>query len=253
MPLDPRTGVFYALHGKGQPLMVTLPLMASFTQIFGEQAQGMLQGYLQGLTDSYQVLLVDYPSIGGSRDIAPQELTAERVCTDLLGVATAAGFERFSYWGYSWSGAVGLQLAVRTQRLDALVIGGWPPLDGPYSAILAAARRKLPKPEPSSLKILRNPEQYAQWIYFYESLAHWPERQAVQSITCPRMVYFGADGDLVEAGIPVTIASNIRRERATLEGMGWQVCEVPGQGHSGMALAEHALPPVRAFLDALRG
>ncbi len=251
MPPDPRTGVFYAMHGQGQPLMITLPLMASFTGIFGTEAQAMLDGYLNRLTDRYQVLLVDYPSIGGSRDIAPHALTADRVCADLLGVATAAGFDRFIYWGYSWSGAVGLQLASRTDRLDALVIGGWPPLDGPYEAILAAARRKLPSPEPSSLKILRSPAQYAQWIHFYESLAGWREREAVERIARPCLVYFGADGDLVEAGIPVTIASNIRRQRATLESLGWTVCEVPGQGHGGVALPEHAAPPVRAFLDTL--
>ena len=250
MPLDQRTGVYYELHGAGQPLMIGLPLMASHTALFGAESAAMLRGYLDRLTDRYQVMLIDYPSIGASRDIAPHELTAERVCTDLLGVASAAGFARFAYWGYSWSGAVGLQLATRSDRLDALVIGGWPPLDGPYAEILAAARRKLPNPEPSSLKVLRSPAQYAQWIHFYESLRDWPEQDAVARIACPRMVYFGGDGDLVEAGIPVTIASNIRRQRRTLEGLEWTVCEVPGQGHGGMALPELAVSPVRAFLDA---
>jgi pimeloyl-ACP methyl ester carboxylesterase len=249
MPLDPSTGVFYELHGQGQPLLITLPLMASYTAIFGPQAQPMLSGYLDRLTDRYRVLLVDYPSIGGSRNIAPHELTANRVRADLLGVASAAGFDQFAYWGYSWSGAVGLQLATRTNRLTALVVGGWPPLDGPYGAILAAARIKLPNPEASSLKVLRNPAQYAQWIYFYESLAGWPEREAVASISCPRLVYFGGEGDVVEAGVPVPIASNIRRQRGALTAMGWQVHEVAGQTHAGMASPDLAVPPVRQFLD----
>jgi pimeloyl-ACP methyl ester carboxylesterase len=252
MPLDERTGVFYTLHGQGRPLMITLPLMASFTEIFGAELEPVLQGYLGRLTDAYRVLLVDYPSIGASRDIAPRELTADRVCADLLGVATAAGFERFAYWGYSWSGAVGLQLASRTDRLDALVIGGWPPLDGPYDAILAAARRKLPNPEPSSLKMLRSPAQYAQWIAYYESMRGWPERESVERIACARMVLFGGDGDLVEAGIPVTIASNIRRQRATLERLGWTVHEIAGHGHAVCMQPELVVPPVRAFLDGAR-
>ena len=249
MPLDPHTGVFYALHGQGRPLMITLPLMASHTAIFGADAQAMLDGYLEPLVDRYRVLLVDYPSIGGSRDIAPQELTAERVCADLLGVARAAGFDRFAYWGYSWGGAMGLQLAARSDRLNALVVGGWPPLQGPYREILAAARLKLPNPEASSLKVLRSPAQYAQWITCYESLLGWDEADAVARIGCPRMVYFGAEGDLVEAGVPVTIASNIRRQRATLEAQGWTVHEITGQGHGGAALPAPAVPPVRAFLD----
>lgn len=249
MPLDSRTGVFYALHGQGRPLMITLPLMASFGDIFGTELQPVLDGYLDRLTDSYRVLLVDYPSIGGSRDIAPQDLTADRVCADLLGVASAAGFDRFAYWGYSWSGAVGLQLAARTDRLSALVIGGWPPLDGPYREILAAARKKLPDPEPSSLKILRSAAQYAQWIGYYESMLDWPERKAVSRITCPRMVYFGGQGDLIEAGIPVTIASNIRRHRGTLQAQGWTVHEVPGHGHGVCMMPALVVPLARAFLD----
>ena len=199
MPLDPSTGVFHALHGPadGAPLLVTLPLMASFTEIFGADLAPVQDGYLAALTDRYRVLLVDYPSIGGSQDIAPSELTADRVCADLLGVASAAGFDRFAYAGYSWSAAVGLQLAHRTDRLTALALGGWPPLGGPYAQILAAARRKLPNPEPSSLKILRSAAQYAQWISYYESMLDWSEAESVAALRIPRLIYFGADGDLV--------------------------------------------------------
>jgi pimeloyl-ACP methyl ester carboxylesterase len=249
MPLDPGTGVFYQLHGQGQPLMLTLPLMASHVDLFGPESAAMLDGYLDRLTDGYRVMLVDYPSIGQSRDIAPRELTANRVCADLLGAASAAGFEDFAYWGYSWGGAVGLQLAARTDRLTALVIGGWPPLEGPYANLLEAARRKLPHPELSSLKILRSPAQYAQWIHYYESMSGWNERESVERMACPRMVYFGGDGDLVEAGVPVTIASNIRRHRGVLEAQGWTVQEILGQDHGGAAMPAMVVPPVRDFLD----
>jgi pimeloyl-ACP methyl ester carboxylesterase len=249
MPIDPTTGVFHSLHGEGRPLMITLPLMASFTALFGAELEPVLHGYLDRLTDRYRVLLVDYPGIGGSRDIAPADLTADRVCADLLGVANAAGFDRFAYWGYSWGGAVGLQLATRSHRLSALVVGGWPPLGGPYREILAAARLKLPAPEPSSMKILRSPAQYAQWIHYYESMLDWPEAHAVADITCPRMLQFGAEGDLVEAGIPVPIASNIRRHRASLQAQGWTVHELTGHGHGVCMRPELVVPPVRAFLD----
>ena len=251
MPLDPATGVFFALHGRpaGRPLMITLPLMASFAEIFGAELEPVLGGYLDRLTDRYRVLLVDCPSIGRSRDIPPAELTADRVCGDLLGVARAAGFESFAYWGYSWGGNVGLQLATRTDRLDALVVGGWPALGAPYAELLQAAQRKLPNPEPSSLKVLRSPAQYAQWIHYGQSIERWPEREAVSRITCPRLNVFGSDGDLVEAGIPVPIATRIRSHRAELEAMGWQVHEISGQGHALCMQPDVAVPPVRAFLD----
>jgi pimeloyl-ACP methyl ester carboxylesterase len=251
MPLDPDTGVFFTLDGPadGRPLMVTLPLMASFETIFGPALAGVLGGYLERLTDRYRVLRVDYPGIGGSRDIAPEPLTAERACTDLLGVVDAAGFDRFAYWGYSWGGNVGLQLATRTDRLTALVVGGWPALGAPYAELLAAARRKLPDPEPSSRVVLRSPAQYRQWVEYGESLDGWPERDAVARIRCPRLNLFGGEGDLVEAGIPVPIASRARSHRAALEAMGWRVLELPGQGHGLCMDPAVAVPPVRAFLD----
>lgn len=249
MPLDPASGVYYELQGQGTPLLVGLPLFASFTQIFGSELQPVLDGYLDRLTDRYRVLRVDYPSIGGSRDIAPEDLTADRVCADLLAVASAAGFDRFAYWGYSWGAAVGLQLAARCDRLSALVLGGWPPLGAPYASILQATRLKQPDPEPSSMKVLRSKDQYRQWESFFASLQDWPEAESVARIACPKLLYFGGDGDLVEAGIPVRIASIIRAHRATLEAQGWLVHELPGQGHGVCMLPELVLPPVRAFLD----
>lgn len=249
MPLDPASGVFYEVQGQGKPLLIGLPLMASFKAIFGSDLQPVLEGYLQPLLDRYRVLLVDYPSIGGSRDIAPQALTAERTCADLLAVASAAGFDRFAYWGYSWGAAVGLQLAARTNRLSALVLGGWPPLGAPYAGILQATRLKQADPEPSSLKVLRSKEQYRQWETWYDSVQGWPEAPSAEGIGCPKLLYFGSDGDLVEAGIPIRIASIIRERRADLLEQGWTVHEIAGQGHGVCMAPELIVPPVRAFLD----
>jgi pimeloyl-ACP methyl ester carboxylesterase len=251
--LDPVSGVAYALHGPvdGEPLMIGLPLMASFKSIFGEALKPALDGYLSRLTDRYRVLLVDYPSIGASRDIAPEQLTAERVCADLLTVASAAGFERFTYWGYSWGGGVGLQLASRSDRLKALVIGGWPPIGGPYKAIADAAELKQHEPEPSSMMVLRSKAQYTQWVHYNRSVQHgWNEAEAMIGMCeLPKLVYFGANGDLVEAGIPVPIASLIRDNAGHLAALGWRLMEVPGVGHEACMQPELFVPLVREFLD----
>ena len=251
MPLDPASGVHFEVQGQGQPLLIGLPLMASFTELFGSEMQPVLDGYLNRLTDRYRVLRVDYPSIGGSRDIAPEDLTADRVCADLLAVASAAGFDRFTYWGYSWGAAVGLQLAARTSRLTALVLGGWPPLGAPYAGILQATQLKQANPEPSSLKVLRSKDQYRQWETYYRSMLDWPEAESVARIACPRMVFFGGEGDLVEAGIPIPIASIIREHRVQLEAQGWTVYEIAGQGHGVCMVPELVVPPVRSFLDTV--
>jgi hypothetical protein len=77
----------------------------------------------------------------------------------------------------------------------------------------------------------------------------WPEAESVARIACPKMVFFGGEGDLVEAGIPVAIASIIRAHRATLEGQGWTVHEIPGQGHGVCMMPDRVVPPVLAFLQ----
>jgi hypothetical protein len=77
----------------------------------------------------------------------------------------------------------------------------------------------------------------------------WPEAESVARIRCPKMVFFGGDGDLVEAGVPIRIASIIREHRAMLERQGWTVRELMGQGHGVCMAPELVVPPVRAFLD----
>ena len=72
-------------------------------------------------------------------------------------------------------------------------------------------------------------------------------------ITCPRLNVFGSEGDLVEAGILVPIATRIRTHRAELEAMGWQVHEISGHGHALCMQPDVAVPPVRAFLDEVLG
>ena len=239
--------------GDGAPVLITLPLMASHTEIFGGESAVVVDGYLDRLTDAYRVLLVDYPNIGRSTSPPAHEMTADRVCSDLLAVVDAAGFDRFVYWGYSWGAAAGLQLATRTDRLLAFVIGGWPPLGAQYRDILEAARNQLDDPSPSARVVLREPAQYAQWVTFYESVLDWPERAAVEGISCPRMVFFGEQGDVDPGGENILIASTLRERRRDLEGLGWRVHEIPGREHSVCVDPAVVVPPVRAFLDEAMG
>ena len=87
--------------------------------IFGDGA------LMDRFTDSYRVVLPD--AFQG----AAESFTADRWCADILAIADAAGVERFAWYGFSFGAVVGLQLAARTDRLSALICGGWPPLGGP--------------------------------------------------------------------------------------------------------------------------
>lgn len=241
----------FEVHGEGAPLFLGFPLLASHGEVFGEAGAAVLRGYVDRLTDRYRVLLADYPSIGRSGSIPAEELTADRVAADLLRVADAAGFGRFAFWGFSWGGAAALQLACRTDRLTALVCGGWPPLGAPYAEILRASREALADPPAAARVVLREPAQYAQWVTFYESIVGWPEEEAVSRITCPRMTFAGSEGDPTAGHeVPISIASTIRARRSDLEALGWCVREIPGRDHSVCLDPEAVVPLVREFLDA---
>ncbi len=84
---------------------------------------------------------------------APDTLTPDNIASDILAVANSAGIDQFAYYGYSWLALCGLQLALRTDRLTALVMGGFPPVDGPYKAMLQvteATHRMASEPPPSA-------------------------------------------------------------------------------------------------------
>jgi pimeloyl-ACP methyl ester carboxylesterase len=250
MPLDARSGVYYEVHGHGAPLFLGFPIFASYAQIFGEaQAAAIRDGFLSRLTDKYRVLLVDYPSIGASTTIAPAELTADRVCADHLSVADAAGFERFAYWGYTFGAATGLQLATRTERLSALVIGGWTPLGGPYGAMALGARTYIGDPPAAARVVLRSPQQYAQWATFWSSLQSWPEEREIRKIRCPRLAFAGEHGDTEAGGIPIPYASTLAARRAELEALGWTGLLFAGHGHGVGLEPAVVVPAVRHVLD----
>lgn len=249
MPLHAESGVYYEVHGTGLPLFLGFPILASHAEVFGEAAGTVRDQFLAGLTDRYQVMLADYPSIGRSEDIPPEQLTVDRVCNDLLAVATAAGFNEFIYWGYSWGAAVGLQLAARTQRLSALVMGGWPPLGAQYADALAASVEQIENPPAAVQVVLRSPAQYAQWSHFYRSLGDWSETELARRLSMPRLAFAGERGDVMAGNYLIRNASTLRSRKAELEAMGWQISLIPDADHSVGIQPSKVLPLVRDFLD----
>jgi len=248
-----RSGIYFEVHGEsGAPLFLGFPVMASPDALPAAGGPPVGPRFLRLLADRYRVLVADYPSIGRSATVPPGEFTVERVCADLLEVADAAGFARFAWWGGTFGAIAGLLLATRTRRLTALVSAGWPPLGGPYLAMLQGTRLNAPDPPAHARAILRDPAQYAQWVTFYESLAGWPdEAAAVAGIDCPRLVAYGADAEADVAGIPLRPAATIRAHRAALEALGWQVVEVPDRDSALILDPETLVPVVRRFLDVV--
>ncbi|MGX9902099.1 hypothetical protein ACW0JT_23820 [Arthrobacter sp. SA17] len=94
---------------------------------------------VNGLAGSNRVIVADYEGHRMAHP-APQTLTPANLAADFIAIADAAGADVFGYYGYSWLALSGFQLAIRTERLRALAMGGFPPLDGPYKSMLAVTR-----------------------------------------------------------------------------------------------------------------
>ena len=231
---------------------------------------------IDGLSDSFQVVAFDYE--GHVLKVPkPDTLTPGNVVRDLLAVADAAGADRFAYYGYSWLALTGLQLAIRTDRLAALVMGGYPPLDGPYAGMLkvtaathamAVANSTSPPPtvpaaEPegdvdwSTVEVTLSEAQTRQFVTLYEALQGFDDRAAQVQIRCPRLCFAGSadeiDYEQRWGGVRVSLAAPLIQRRAELEALGWEVRVLEGMDHMQGMQAVNVLPILRPWLVSTLG
>jgi pimeloyl-ACP methyl ester carboxylesterase len=245
-------GVYYESYGIGVPLILGFPLQASMAEIMGDAGSKIKQGFLDRLVDRYQVVLVDYPCIGKSDDIAPDDFTVKRASDDMLAVADRLGIDKFIWWGYTVGAAIGLHLAWQHQdRLRGLVIGGWPPIDGQYEIARDAALEAKDNPPKEAMVILRNPSQYAQWATFYDSARSFPEQQQLKEITIPRVVFIGDKAD-VGAGHTkwISHATVIKEHQNTLRQYGWNVELIEGREGDVSLDPQTIVPIVTKYMDS---
>jgi pimeloyl-ACP methyl ester carboxylesterase len=195
-------------------------------------------------------------------------MTPANVAHDLLAVADAVGAGRFAYYGYSWLAVIGLQLAIRTDRLSALVMGGFPPLDGPYAEMLqvttaahemALAAEQSPQPAQApqagdweSVSVSMSDAQTRQFVTLYRALQDFDDRAAQTRITCPRLCFVGST-DEIEYGekwgnVHVSMAGPILQQRAELDAFGWEVRVLDGLDHMQAMQAAQVLPMLRPWL-----
>ena len=207
-------------------------------------------GWVEGLGNRYRLILADYPPGAGKTNWRlPDAFTPERAVSDYCAVADAADAEKVVWIGYSFGGLMGIQMACRTERLAALVCGGFPVLNGPYARLLEDSIQILEN-APSDLSDLHR-ELGQQFIFFLRHLQQWPEREEVPKIRCPRMAFMGecdhADG---APGNGPPLADYLREAQPVLETLGWTIRWIPGGNHLTSVAPEVAVPLVREFLDA---
>ncbi|GLX03054.1 alpha/beta hydrolase [Microtetraspora sp. NBRC 16547] len=237
---------------------------------------------IEGLSDAFQVAAFDYE---GHVMATPKAdtLTPANIAADLLAVADSVGADRFAYYGYSWLALSGLQLAIRTDRLSALVMGGFPPLGGPYAGMLkvttathemaAAAADSPPSQQASgdqagdgqtaddfdwsSVEVTVSEPQTRQFVTLYQALRDFDDRAAQHLIGCPRLCFVGS-ADEISYGerwgdVHVSLAGPIIGRRAELETLGWDVRVLDGLDHTQAMQPAHVLPVLRPWLLSQTG
>ncbi len=263
----------------------TLLLPVNPYPVTGPQAEAMRawgadpalgHALIKGLSDAFRVVAFDYEG-ACLRLPKPNTLTPANVARDLIAVADAVGADRFAYYGYSWLALIGLQLALRTDRLSALIMGGFPPLSGPYAAMLrvttaahemaieaaaktdegaAAQQAVVEVGDWSSVQVTVPPEQTQQFVTLYQALEGFDDRAAQAHITCSRLCFAGS-ADEIQYGpkwgdVLVSIAGPIIAERAELKSLGWEVCVLDGLDHLQAMQAKQVVPILRSWLTSQR-
>jgi pimeloyl-ACP methyl ester carboxylesterase len=226
---------------------------------------------VDGLSDAFRVVAFDYE--GHLLHVPkPDTLTPANLAGDLLAVADAAGTDRFAYYGYSWLALAGLQLAIRSDRVAALAMGGFPPLDGPYGPMLqvttathamAMANATSPpsqeppeepagEPDWSQVQVSLTEAQTRQFVTLYQALQGFDDRAAQAQLGFPRLCIVGSADEIAYdqrwGGVTVSMADPVIRHRAELEALGWEVRVLEGLDHTQAMQAAQVLPILRSWL-----
>ncbi|WP_329057715.1 alpha/beta fold hydrolase [Amycolatopsis sp. NBC_01480] len=258
------------VHGDGP--VVLLPVNPR--PVEGAQAEAMRQwgadpalgrSLIDGLA-GFRVAAFDYEGHVMAHP-RPDSLTPDAVVADFLAVADTVQAPRFAYYGYSWLALAGLQLALRTDRLDGLAMGGFPPIDGPYREMLAVTRathemavagpsgtpQNAEKGDWDSVEVTMSTGQTRQFVTLYEALKGFDDHAARPA--CPRLCFAGS-ADRIEygerwGGVTVDIVGPFENSRAELAERGWTVEVLDGLDHMTAMQAKAVLPVLRPWLEQL--
>jgi pimeloyl-ACP methyl ester carboxylesterase len=287
--LHDQSTIAVEVHGRGPAVL--LPVNPQPVQ--GPQAEELRRWgvdpalgrtLIDGLSDTFRVIAFDYE--GQVMQVPkPDTLTPANVAGDLLAVADAAGADRFAYYGYSWLALAGLQLGIRSDRLAALVMGGFPPLDGPYAQMLkvtmathemavansasapGSATSSQPSEQPSAeppdeldwsqVEVTLTEAQTRQFVTLYQALQDFDDRAAQARLGCPRLCVVGSADEIDYGerwgGVQVSMAGLVISRQAELQALGWQVRVLEGLDHTQAMQAVHVLPVLRPWLISALG
>lgn len=237
----------------GVPGRQTIMLPIAKKSVYNQEAENLkLWGvdpelgkrFVEGLADEFQVLYFDYEGHLFQHP-NPENLTPEHIVNDFLHIADEMNVEYFSYYGYSWLALAGLQLAIRSNRLESLVMGGFPPYEGPYQEMMVVTAKThmqalsnqgvaVTQPEGSenpnetdweNMTVTIDPKVTKQFVTLYQCLAAFDDRSIQHKLNFPKLAFAGEKDTIVYGenfgNVTVDIVGLLKKNMKKLTDLGW--------------------------------
>jgi pimeloyl-ACP methyl ester carboxylesterase len=169
------------------------------------------------------------------------------LASDLVAVMETAGFERFSVFGYSFTGVFAPWLAHLTGRVDAIVSGGFQ-IAGDYSPIYPEiqALSAAAEADPAVWADVNSRFDNRAALSFYRELSELPPDFLISDLPCPLFAFWGEEDEEIAREGGVQLLAN------GLDSRGLEHTSFPGHDHEGMlAHINEAVPSVLAWFDGL--
>ncbi|EHB62728.1 MULTISPECIES: hypothetical protein [Paenibacillus] len=259
----------------------TIMLPVAKESVYGQDAEHLkLWGvdpelgkhFVEGLMDKFRILHFDYE---GHRlqHPNPENLTPESIVKDILTIANEMNVKKFSYYGYSWLALVGLLLAIRTDRLESLIMGGFPPIDGPYKEMMVVTNKTYKQalsnqnasvvdeqsqisPEKvdwDNIQVKIDTNQTKQFVTMYEHLMEFDDREIQHKLAIPRLAFAGEKDTIVYGenfgNVTVDIIGILQNKKQELEQLGWDIEILKGKDmdHTKAMQPATVLPLIKAW------
>jgi pimeloyl-ACP methyl ester carboxylesterase len=245
----------------GNPDSPTIMLPVAKESVYGQEADNLKawgvdpelgKHFIEGLVDKFQILYFDYE---GHRlqHPNPEHLTPNNIVKDLITIADEMNVKKFSYYGYSWLALVGLQLAIRTDRLEGLIMGGFPPIDGPYKEMMVVTNKTYEQalsnqnspdnnehnhynPENvdwDNIQVRIDTNQTKQFVTMYKNLMEFDDREIQHKLVIPRLAFAGEKDTIVYGenfgSVTVDIIGILQKNKQKLEHFGWDIEIIKGK------------------------
>ncbi|MBP1989595.1 alpha/beta fold hydrolase [Paenibacillus eucommiae] len=273
------------LTGNTSNKVIMLPVAKK--SVYGQEAESLRlwgvdpelgKNLVEGLSDKFQVLYFDYEG-HLLENPQPDDLTPENIAKDLLLIADEMNVRKFSYYGYSWLALVGLQLAIRTNRLESLIMGGYPPYEGPYKEMMIVTNmtykqtlknQNMNNQNTSEYRqeINTNPEeinwdhvqvkidsnQTKQFFTMYQSLMDFDDKKIQDMLTIPKLAFAGEKDTIIYGenfgSVTVDIVGLLQKNKTELEHLSWDVEILKGNdmNHTKAMQPATVLPIIKPWL-----